>query len=343
MPTSTSSRLFYRDPRRLLCLSTHNRSPSTALRRTVAPPLPLLRSLRHTTSRYSSSLGNSHRRSSSSSSRTMAAPTTPTPATSRPRGQMRLRPARPEESVAIARVHFDAFGSSPMASLLHGGPGGVSEQTVRDFASDLFPGPDHDEAAKGERLLTVAEFVPEGDGDGGEQQQQQQQPELVAFAKWTIYRRERTAAQWDVEEPAAAEEEAGGSSSAVVLDAFIGDLHRTARALAKGEPHMHLNILACKKAHAGLGAGTALLRAGLELADELGLPTRLESSPLGYRLYARHGFEPVAAQDLEIARRWGKAHAAGENWGHGNAVEVCGPAPEGCYRSVFMRRPAKAL
>lgn len=265
----------------------------------------------------------------------MAASTSTTAAASRPRGQVRLRPARLEERETIARVHFNAFGPSPMASLLEG-PGGLTEQAVHGFASDLFPGPGHDEAAKGERLITVAEFVAE-DETG-----QQQQPELVAFAKWTIYRRERTEAQWDVAEPAVAKEELGGSC-AVVMDAFIGDLHRRARALARGEPHMHLNILACKTAYAGLGAGTALLRSGLELADELGLAARLEASPPGYRLYLRHGFEPVATQDLEITRRWGKAQAAGENWGQDNAVEACGPLAEGCYRTVFMRRSPKAL
>ncbi|KAL8376009.1 hypothetical protein RB595_007221 [Gaeumannomyces hyphopodioides] len=266
----------------------------------------------------------------------MAASAPAPTAAGRPRGQMRLRPARPEEREDIARAHFDAFGLSPMASLLQG-PGGLTEQVVRGFASDLFPGPDHDEAAKGERLITVAEFVAEDDGSG-----QQQQPELVAFAKWIIYRHERTEAQWDVAEPAVAKEEPDGSC-AVVMDAFIGDLRRRARALVKGEPYMHLDILACKTAYAGLGAGTALLRSGLELADELGLAARLEASPPGYRLYLRHGFEPVAAQDLEITRRWGKAQAAGENWGQENAVEVCGPLAEGCYRTVFMRRPPKAL
>lgn len=90
-----------------------------------------------------------------------------------------------------------------------------------------------------------------------------------------------------------------------------------------------------------MGAGSAILRSGLELADELGIAARLEASPSGYGLYARHGFEPLEAQDLDLTRRWGKVREPGDNWGQDTAVDKCGPLPEGCFRTVFMRRPPK--
>lgn len=174
----------------------------------------------------------------STSKSTSTATTATATATAAPRGQIRLRRATPDEREAIARIHFDAFGPGPMASLLNG-PEGVTEQAVHGFAMDLFPGPDHDVASKGERFITVAELVPDDDSSNG----QAAAPEVVAFGKWTLYRHERDRAQWDVEEPAVPKEGTAGSC-AEVMDAFIGDLHRRARALAKGEPHLRMYFFA---------------------------------------------------------------------------------------------------
>ncbi|KLU84732.1 hypothetical protein MAPG_03771 [Magnaporthiopsis poae ATCC 64411] len=364
------SRLFCREPRRLLSFFASYTNTSTSLRQQFASSPPLRRQSPHMLGKYGRLDGLPRRdetfdrgpreeriplpapalpppgtttmktSASASTSTSKSTPTTTTASASatRPRGQIRLRPATPDERETIARIHFDAFSPGPMASLLNG-LGGVTEQALHGFAADLFPGPDHDVASKGERFITVAELVPEDD-DGSGNNENGQAPEMVAFGKWTLYRHERDQAQWDVEEPAVSEEEFTGSS-AEVMDAFIGDLHRTARALAKGEPYLHLGILACKTAHARMGAGTAILRSGLELADELGIPARLEASPPGYPLYVRHGFEPIAAQDLDITGRWGKVKNPGDNWGQDNAVEKCGPLPEGCFRTVYMRRPPK--
>ena len=46
------------------------------------------------------------------------------------------------------------------------------------------------------------------------------------------------------------------------------------------------------------------MRWGNELADNLGLPSYLESSPYGYRLYKRYGFEEIAYLDYEVNKRW---------------------------------------
>lgn len=68
------------------------------------------------------------------------------------------------------------------------------------------------------------------------------------------------------------------------------------------------------------GAGKLLLEWGIKIADELGLPTYLESSQEGFGLYKRHGFEEVDVFDLDL-----------EKYG-GNGV----------YRSpLMMREPRK--
>src|SRR3546814_2511119 len=53
----------------------------------------------------------------------------------------------------------------------------------------------------------------------------------------------------------------------------------------------------------GLGAGSAMLRHGLDQARELGLPVYLEAStPQNQRLYSRHGFQEHGAPIRQIGR-----------------------------------------
>lgn len=67
-------------------------------------------------------------------------------------------------------------------------------------------------------------------------------------------------------------------------------------------PHVYLSAMAVLPHRRGLGAGSALLRHGVEHARVLGLPVYLEAStPRNQRLYARHGFrdhgEPIPLPD----------------------------------------------
>ena len=48
------------------------------------------------------------------------------------------------------------------------------------------------------------------------------------------------------------------------------------------------------------GAANALLKWGLQRADELNLPMYLESSATGQSLYKKHGFKDVAIVDLDL-------------------------------------------
>ncbi|GAB3845537.1 hypothetical protein GCM10029963_23980 [Micromonospora andamanensis] len=56
-------------------------------------------------------------------------------------------------------------------------------------------------------------------------------------------------------------------------------------------PHIYLASMGTIPMRRGLGAGTVMLRHGLDRARRLGLPVYLEAStPLNRKLYARHGF-----------------------------------------------------
>jgi hypothetical protein len=99
-----------------------------------------------------------------------------------------------------------------------------------------------------------------------------------------------------------------------------------------------LRLLACSPRYSRLGAGSALLRRGFELADREGLNTWLEASPAGYSLYKKLGFKDLDVQDLPVSKNWGAVKLDGDNWGDSSAVDLAGPLAPGHYRSVLMKR-----
>jgi hypothetical protein len=81
---------------------------------------------------------------------------------------------------------------------------------------------------------------------------------------------------------------------------------------------------------------------GVNLADSLGLPSRVEASPVGYGLYRKFGYEDVAVVDVQVTETWGVANTDGDYWGTNNAIALAGPLVDGAHRTVIMRRPPKA-
>lgn len=103
-----------------------------------------------------------------------------------------------------------------------------------------------------------------------------------------------------------------------------------------------LRMLCCTPARGRLGAGSALLRWGLEIADREGLPCWLEATPQGYPLYKRFGFQAVEVLDIPVTERWGATRDPDEDWGANAAVDIAGVAPEGVNRTIGMwRYPVK--
>ncbi|KAL2137276.1 hypothetical protein VTI74DRAFT_5007 [Chaetomium olivicolor] len=250
--------------------------------------------------------------------------------------RIRVREATPADVDTMVDIHYAAFDDSIMNHLMY--PRGISEDSRKKFAAKILPQPsDGSESAgkKGESLLYVAEYLPEGappDGPG----------EVVAFAKWLLQREQRPEEEWKADDFTATPETWGEGCDVDVVNAFIGEMTRKQRDHAKGEAALYLGILACSPARQRLGAGSALVAQGVELADRLGLPCRVEASPAGYGLYRKFGYEDVDVLDLNVTELWGAVNTDGSNWGANNAIALCGPAPKGVVRSVIMRRPAKA-
>ncbi|KAK0630233.1 hypothetical protein B0T17DRAFT_216403 [Bombardia bombarda] len=268
----------------------------------------------------------------------MATTTTP------PNPRLRVRPATPADVEAILDVHFAAFGPDIMDQLMY--PQGVSADARTKFGYSFFPptAPNEkgsDDAAskpshkkkKGELLVMVAEELPADDDSTPGQ--------IIAFSKWTLSREPRSEEEWNDGSENETAETLGEGCDVTVYNEFIGALHRKRRVYSRGDPALFLGLLASTPTRHRTGAGSALLRWGTELADSLGLPSYLEASPYGYSLYKKFGYQEIDVLDLNITERWGAVKTDDRNWGQNCAVDLVGPAPEGTFRTVIMKRPAK--
>ncbi|KAI3399569.1 hypothetical protein diail_6208 [Diaporthe ilicicola] len=255
----------------------------------------------------------------------MSSTTTPNP-------RLRIRRATPDDAGTIAKIHFEAFGPGVMNRLMY--PDGVSESARANFAGSIFPPPGETDPSV-EVIVMVAELLPEGgEADGA------QDPVVVAFAKWKLVKEAQPREKWEGHYEMS-DEELGVGSNAAVYNAFIGGMHEMRQRWMKGDPCLHLGILAATPTRSRLGAGTALLQWGCDLADREHKTAWLEASPAGYSLYRRFGFEDVEVQDLKVTEKWGRVRSESEDWGAGSAVALAGELPEGSFRSAMMRRVPK--
>jgi len=70
-----------------------------------------------------------------------------------------------------------------------------------------------------------------------------------------------------------------------------------ARHYPSSEPHYYLQFIGCRHSDQGRGIGAALLKEGLRICDERGMPAYLEcSNHRNVSLYERHGFEVRARE-----------------------------------------------
>ena len=67
--------------------------------------------------------------------------------------------------------------------------------------------------------------------------------------------------------------------------------------------------LAVSPTHQRLGLGSLLIREGLAVADAVGAKTYVESSPVGERVYSKHGFKHIDEVLVDMRRYGGKGVA----------------------------------
>ncbi|KAH7122665.1 acyl-CoA N-acyltransferase [Dendryphion nanum] len=110
--------------------------------------------------------------------------------------------------------------------------------------------------------------------------------DIIGFASWHLYETPKIAAT------AAASRRLtiGPGANKEACEAFFGGMAQRRDLIMKGKAFVYLHMLHSDPKHQGRGAGSALMRWGLERADSHNLPTFLESSPDAHTFYKKHGF-----------------------------------------------------
>lgn len=118
--------------------------------------------------------------------------------------------------------------------------------------------------------------------------------EIVGAAEWEVQLDTRSIKSMLAEEAEAIEKRRAMAPiegvNPIALDKFRVAQAQCHRELMRGRPHMYLGILVVDSKHQRRGVGQAVMKWGLDMADELGLPAYLESSGMGKGLYEKWGF-----------------------------------------------------
>jgi hypothetical protein len=271
---------------------------------------------------------------------------------------IRVRKATRADIDDIVRVNVDAFGPGVMNKLMY--PHGMSDYAKSKFASSMIKIVDDAEASASDDSKPKAKqsFLLVAEIDSAEERSS---PEVIAFAWWDVWREPRLEDEWNVPEPVSTDPAEGANDE--IMEVFIGGIRAMRRRNMRGDPgvckllhFVHslasmlkvrlvtdssikgVRMLCCTPTRTRLGAGSALLRWGAQLADREGLPSWLEASPQGHPLYRRFGFEDVDVLDVHVTEKWGAIRSPNDDWGANAAVGLVGAPPEGIYRSVGMRR-----
>lgn len=175
--------------------------------------------------------------------------------------RLTVRPAVPSEFGALLPVCVEAFADEAVSAWVEPEPALRQERTRELFETSL-------RAAVGAGQLLVA-FLPDGDA--------------VAASVWT-----------DLDDALPAAAEPPPREPRTPAARRLATVLAATSARHPGVPHVYLSAMAALPSRRGLGAGSAMLRHGLDRARRLHRPVYLEAStPRNRKLYARHGFHDL--------------------------------------------------
>lgn len=141
--------------------------------------------------------------------------------------------------------------------------------------------------------------------------------EMVAVSWWALEEHPpRTKDEIDAEWAQANKARNGGAPIAgmnsALGEAFLRAAVYSEYETMRGNPYMSLRLLATHPRHHRRGAGSLLLRHGLEKADRLKLPVYLDAGINGKPLYERIGFKVTSDFPFD-GREWG-GRSEGKHW-----------------------------
>ncbi|PYH35144.1 GNAT family N-acetyltransferase [Aspergillus neoniger CBS 115656] len=206
----------------------------------------------------------------------------PTPARSHQKPQqddLRIIPATPSDSPAIADVFLHAF-SDPFSRRMF-----PITEDVRSFWVDQFK---HEIEQSRATATPRTAFLKVTAGEEGT---------VAAFAKWWYPVPEEVTSDGEKNQTKTVWPP---SSDADLCERFFGLMNSEKKRVMGGrkEGYFYLDMLGTLPQFNGRGIGSRLLRWGLDRADEKGVPTFLASTPAGRPLYEKYGFEAVEEYEV---------------------------------------------
>ncbi|KAF9776760.1 hypothetical protein IL306_005024 [Fusarium sp. DS 682] len=182
---------------------------------------------------------------------------------------LQLRPAVPEDIPEMCKVYYSAFGDTNIGSRIFTSNIEASNRFFqKSFTDDM-----NDPTC--ELLVVTHKASPDSKDE-----------EVVSVAKWSL-------PGAPIHDPPPAEAWPANGDLAVE---FFGAMARGHRKFMGDRPHYYLEVICTNETWQGKGAGSLLLRWGVERADGDGLPCFLEATPKGKPLYEKLGFK-VKAED----------------------------------------------
>ncbi|ETN37745.1 uncharacterized protein HMPREF1541_07368 [Cyphellophora europaea CBS 101466] len=127
--------------------------------------------------------------------------------------------------------------------------------------------------------------------------------QMIGFAQWHIYEPGKP-----IPEPPP--REFGPGSNPEVCEAFFGSIDAKRQQVMGDKPHIFLKFLHTDPKHQRRGAGSMLIKWGIQRSEELNLPAYLEATSAGHGLYAKHGFQDIGRLDFDLAK-WGGSGTTG--------------------------------
>ncbi|KAF1995860.1 hypothetical protein P154DRAFT_525963 [Amniculicola lignicola CBS 123094] len=244
---------------------------------------------------------------------------------------LKLEPMTTSDSLTWTRIRVLAY-TGPTNTLIHTTP--PSEDTILKVAEDR-----QREIGRCRPNVWYLKLI-DTDLSPSESDPEDNGGRTIAFGIWSLVNMDlNTKSEEEIEEPnelasmpgrtTAVESNSGQNPKVLseatpfippelrvdVLNALLNPLRVAKRGIMDSKPYMMLNSLATHPDHERRGAGSMIVKWGVEKADELNIETYLNSSKIARPLYERHGF--VLVEGVEFDRTvWG---GEGIDW-HGCMV-----------------------
>ncbi|ESZ91456.1 hypothetical protein SBOR_8179 [Sclerotinia borealis F-4128] len=177
--------------------------------------------------------------------------------------QLTLRPATTTDAICLTAIFFSAFAHDPISLICF--PRSLPSSFTWWRNSIL-----------SEILDPSSHFLCIYDASSPTQ-------EIISYAKWNDSSAPLATLHDLPAWPAGCDEE--------IANLFFGTLIEKRREIMGERKHWYLEFVATKPEGQGMGAAGKLMRWGLERADEEGVETYLEASPVGKAVYEYFGFE----------------------------------------------------